>query len=139
MFGLIADRMDSRELVFKFLCKARQIYAGSCVSVRGFTSGEMLMISRLNIRSPPVVRTIFCVILRDAIKIPIYNAFRCLIIVKSSLYFVKVRNVEILFQRKTKRNPRGGSKTHSDSMADVAISKSCNFRLLYVQGQVQSK
>jgi hypothetical protein len=57
-------------------------------------SGEMLMISRLGIRSPPVLRTIYYVILRDAIKIPIYKAFRSLIIAKSSQYFVKRLNVE---------------------------------------------
>jgi hypothetical protein len=70
--------------VFKVLCKARKIDAGSCVSVRVFMSGEMLAISRLNISSPPVNRTILHVIFLYAIKIPIYNAFRFLIIVKSS-------------------------------------------------------
>ena len=94
MFGLIADRVDSRESVFRFLCKARQIYAGSCASVHGFMSREILMIIRVKIRSPPVSRTIFYVILRDAIKIPIYNTFRFLIIAKHSQYFVKGLNVE---------------------------------------------
>jgi len=94
MFGFIADRKVRRELVLKFLCNVRENYAGRCVSVRGFMSGEMLAISRLNIRSPPVVRTIFCVILRYAIKIAIYNAFRFLIIAKSSQHFVKGPKVE---------------------------------------------
>jgi len=103
MFCLIADRMDSRELVLKFLCKLRKNCAGRCVSVRGFMSGEMLTISRLNIRSPPVVRTVFRAILRDAIKIPIHNAFRFPIIAKSSQHFEKGLNVESFSRgRKTK-------------------------------------
>jgi len=91
MFRLIADRKDRRELVLKFLCKVGKNYTGRRVSVRGFMSGEMLTISRLNIRSPPVVRTIFYVILGDAIKIPIYKTFGFLIIAKSSQLFVKGR------------------------------------------------
>ena len=91
---LFSDRKDRRELVMTFLCKARNNYAGRCVSVRGYMSGEMLTISGLKIRTTPVVRTIFCVILRNAIKIPIYDAFRFLIIAKSSQHFVKGPNVE---------------------------------------------
>jgi hypothetical protein len=101
--------------VFKFLCKARKIDAGSCVSVRVFMSGEMLAISRLNIKLSTVVRTIFHVILRYVIKSPIYNAFRFLIIAMSSQNFVKGLNVESFSrgrQTKTLAAARKPMKTH---------------------------
>jgi len=115
MFGLIANRLGSRQLVFKFLCKARKIDAGSCVSVRVFMSGEMLAISRLHFRLPTVVRTMFHVILRYAIKSPVYNAFRFLIIAMSSQNFVKELNVESFTRRrqtKTLAAARKPMQTH---------------------------
>jgi hypothetical protein len=43
------------------------------------------------------------------------------------------------FQRKTNKNPRGGSKSHADSRADVAISESPNFSQITLRSRTGTK